>query len=45
MSHHQNAGKDHNIKIANKLFENVAEFRHLGMIVRNEDYIHQEIKN
>jgi hypothetical protein len=37
--------KNHNIKIANKLFANVAKFRHLGMIVRNEDYIHQEIQN
>jgi hypothetical protein len=30
LSHHQNAGKNHDIKIANKSFENVAQFKYLG---------------
>jgi hypothetical protein len=33
MSHHQNAGQNHNIKTA----KNVAKFRHLGMAVTNEN--------
>jgi hypothetical protein len=29
---HQNAGQNHDIKIANRCFENVAQFKYLGMI-------------
>jgi hypothetical protein len=29
LSHHQNAGKSRDIKIANRCFENVAQFRYL----------------
>jgi hypothetical protein len=29
MSHHKNAGQNHNIKVANISFENVAKFKHL----------------
>jgi hypothetical protein len=42
MSHHQNAGKNHNIKIANRSFENVAVFRYLGMTITNQNLIHEE---
>jgi hypothetical protein len=28
LSHHQNAGQNHDIKIANRSFENVAEFKY-----------------
>jgi hypothetical protein len=30
LSHHQNARQNHNIKIANRSFENVVQFKHLG---------------
>jgi hypothetical protein len=42
--HHQNAGKNHNITIANRCFENVAQFRYLGMIVTIQNLIQEEIK-
>jgi hypothetical protein len=29
LSHHQNAGQNHNIKIANKSFENVTQFKYV----------------
>jgi hypothetical protein len=29
LSHHQNSGQKHDIKIGNRCFENVAEFRYL----------------
>jgi hypothetical protein len=44
LSYHQNAGQDHNVKIANKLFENVEKFDYLGMTVTKHIYIHDEIK-
>jgi hypothetical protein len=27
LSHHQNAGQNHDVKVANSCFENVAQFR------------------
>jgi hypothetical protein len=33
MSHHESAGQNHNIKTANRSFENVAKFRYLGTII------------
>jgi hypothetical protein len=42
--HRQNAGQNHEIKIANRRFENVAHFRYLGMTVINQNLIHGEIK-
>jgi hypothetical protein len=44
MSYHQNAGHNHNIKIANRFFENMAQFKHLGTTVTNQDLIQEEIK-
>jgi hypothetical protein len=35
LSHHQNAGQNHDMKIAYRYFENVAQFRYLGMTVTN----------
>jgi hypothetical protein len=45
MSHHQNAGQNHNIKIANRSYENVPKFRYLGMTVTNQNLIHEEMKS
>jgi hypothetical protein len=44
LSHGQNAGQNHDIKIANRSFENVAQFKYLGMTLRNQNLIQEEIK-
>jgi hypothetical protein len=44
LSHHQNAGQNHDIKMANRCFENVGQFRHLGKTIRNQNLIQEEIK-
>ena len=44
LSHHQNAGQDHGIKIGNRSFENVAQFRYFGMRMTNQNLIQEEIK-
>jgi hypothetical protein len=41
----QNAGHNHNIKIANRFFGNVAKFKYLRTRVINKDLIYEEIKN
>jgi hypothetical protein len=45
MSHQQNAELEHNIMISNRCFESVAKFKHLGMIVTNQNLINPEIKS
>jgi hypothetical protein len=41
---HQNAEQNHDIKIANRCFENVAEFKYLGTTITNRNLIQEEIK-
>jgi hypothetical protein len=44
LSHHQNAGQNHDIKIVDRCFVNVAQFRSLGTTVTNQNLIQEEIK-
>jgi hypothetical protein len=38
------AGQNHDIKIVNRSFENVAQFRFLGITLINKNLIQEEIK-
>jgi hypothetical protein len=44
LSHHQNVGQHHDIKTANKSFENMAQFIYLGMTITTQNLIQEEIK-
>jgi hypothetical protein len=44
LSRHQNVGKNRDIKIANRSFENVSQFKYLGTTVTNQNLIQEEIK-
>ena len=44
-SHEQNVGQNHNIKIANRHFENVARFKYLRTTLTNENFMHEEDKS
>jgi hypothetical protein len=44
LSHYQNAGQNHDIKIANRCFENVAVFRYLGTTVTNQNLIQRKLR-
>jgi hypothetical protein len=39
LSHHQNVGQNRDIKVANRLFENVSQFKYLEMTVTNQNLI------
>jgi hypothetical protein len=41
---HQNAGQNHDIKIANRSFKLVEQFRYLGTTITNQNLIQVEIK-
>jgi hypothetical protein len=45
MSRSQKVGSKHSIKIANRSFEDVAEFKYLGTTLTNQNYMHEEIKS
>jgi hypothetical protein len=44
MSRHQNVGQYGNIKMANRSFENVSQFKYLGTTVTNQNLIQTKIK-
>jgi sorting nexin-29 len=44
LSRHQNIGQNRDIKITNRSFENVSQFKYLGMIVTNQNLIQEEIE-
>jgi hypothetical protein len=44
LSRHQNAGQNYNIKIGDRSFGNVTQFKYLGMTVANQNLIQEEIK-
>jgi hypothetical protein len=44
LSHHQNVGQNRDIKIANREFENVSQFKYLGTTITNHNLIQEEIK-
>jgi hypothetical protein len=44
LSCHQNAGQNHDIKITNRCFDSVAQFKYLGMTATNQNLIQEEIK-
>jgi hypothetical protein len=44
LSCRQNAGQNHNIKIGDRFFENVAQFKYLGTTVTNQNVIQEKIK-
>jgi hypothetical protein len=43
-SRHQNAGKNQDMNIGNRCFENVEQFRYLGTIITNQNLSQEEIK-
>jgi hypothetical protein len=45
LSLHQNAGQNHAIRIANRSFENVANFKYFETTLINQNFIHKEIKS
>jgi hypothetical protein len=44
LARHQNISQNLDIKIANRLFENVSQFRYLGTTVTNRNLIQEKIK-
>jgi hypothetical protein len=43
MSRDQNAGRSHSMKTDNSSFERVEEFKYLGRILTNQNFIREEI--
>jgi hypothetical protein len=45
MSRDQTAKQNHNIKMDNKSFESVAQFKYLGTALTNQNSIQEELKS
>jgi hypothetical protein len=45
MSRSQEIGHKHSIKIANRSYEDVTEFKYLGTTLTDQNYMHEEIKS
>ena len=43
--HDHNAGQNHNMKIGDKSFESVTEFKYLGAAQKIQNCLHEEIKS
>jgi len=41
----QNAGRSHNLKNDNSLFESLEQFKYLGTTLKNQNSFQEEIKN
>jgi hypothetical protein len=44
LSRQQNAGQDRDMRIANRSFENVSQFKYLGTTVTDQNLIQEEIE-
>jgi hypothetical protein len=44
LSRHQNTGQTHDIQIANRRFENVAQSRYFETTITNQNLIQEELK-
>jgi hypothetical protein len=44
VSHHQNLDRNRHTKIGNRSFENMPQFKYLGMTVTNQNLIQEEIR-
>jgi hypothetical protein len=45
LSRHQNAGKSHDIKIADRFFENMAQIKYLGTTVTNQNRFRRKLRD
>jgi hypothetical protein len=45
MSRSQEIGQKHSIKIANRYFEDVEKFKDIGTTLKDQNYVHEEIKS
>jgi hypothetical protein len=45
ISRDQNARQNHNIKVSNKCFERVEQFKYVGTTLLNQNSFHEEIKS
>jgi hypothetical protein len=44
LSRHQKTGQNRDIKIANRSFENVSQFKYLGRTLASQNFVQEEIK-